>query len=137
MEFCVFELDRVVEGELVFEELAFFLFSGLGGAPDFGLGLFPGNDHAFPRVWEFVAGAAADGVVDFDFDGFESYGFGDVGDKMFDIELVLLVLLLDFFFSLGGSPVLTLKLATFVAVVAEECFFVGPDDFPDFDQLEF
>jgi hypothetical protein len=54
---------------------------------------------------------------------------------MLDIKLILLMLLLDLFFSLLCTSILALKLTAFVTVITEERFFVGSDNFANLNEL--
>ncbi len=68
-------------------------------------------------------------------DDFRTGRFGDVGDEVFDIELILIELFLYLLFDLIDTAiVLTLEFGFIVGLIAEETFLGWSEDLSDLFQ---
>lgn len=129
-------MPAIVKGDLSSDLPALLLDSCEGATPFFGLGFLAADDHSsladlssyrrfafhFALAWFFLKLN----------DDFGSCWFGDIGDEMLDIELVLVELLLDLSLDLiNTTVVLALQLCSFVivvGVVSEQTLLGGLED---------
>jgi hypothetical protein len=79
-------------------------------------------------LWLFLLRIWLGILLEFD-DYFRPGRFGNIGDEMLDVELVLVDLFLDFLLNLGNSSaiVLALQLSAFVVIIAEQTLLSRAD----------
>ena len=132
------EVPAVVESSLSPDRPALLLHSGQSAAPLLGLRLLAADDHPAladlpPNGGLALHLALAGFLLKLD-DHLGPGWFGDVGDEMLDIELILVELLLDLPLDLiHAAVVLTLQfsaLVVVVGVVAEQGLLGGLEDLP-------
>lgn len=102
LDLTVLKLYAVVKCQLILEEFAFLLLPCESSAPDLWLGLLSSDYHALTvsRGLAVPALSASYGTVTLHLNWLQSYGFRNVGNQVLYVELVLLMLLLNFLFGL-------------------------------------